>query len=44
MRELIFYLYAIPVPFRRILIHFIVIPLTALFNQRSCIYQLTKFT
>jgi hypothetical protein len=32
MRELILYLYAIPVPFKRILIHFIVVLLTALFN------------
>ena len=32
MQKLIFYLYAIPVLFKRILIRFIVIPLTALFN------------
>jgi hypothetical protein len=42
MQELILYLYAIPVPFKHTLIHFIVIPLTASFNQRSCVYQLTK--
>jgi hypothetical protein len=32
MREFVFYLYAIPVLFKRILIHFIVVPLTASFN------------
>jgi hypothetical protein len=32
MRELIFYLYAIPVPFKHTLIYFIIVPLTALFN------------
>jgi hypothetical protein len=44
MRELIFYLYAISIPFRHTLIHFIIVPLTALFDQQSCIHQLTKFT
>jgi hypothetical protein len=43
MQELVFYLYAIPIPFKRTLIFFIAVPLTALFNQRSCAYQLTKF-
>ena len=32
MRELILYLYAILIPFKRILIRFIKVPLTALFN------------
>jgi hypothetical protein len=32
MQELVFYLYAIPVPFKRILICFIAVPLTTLFN------------
>jgi hypothetical protein len=44
MRELILYLYAIPVLFKRTLIHFIVVPLTTLFNQRSYTHQLTEFT
>jgi hypothetical protein len=38
MREFVFYLYAIPVLFKHILIYFIVVPLTALFNQRSYVY------
>jgi hypothetical protein len=38
MRELILYLYAIPIPFKRMLIRFIAVPLTALFNQRSYTY------
>jgi hypothetical protein len=38
MRELVFYLYAIPVLFKHILIHFIAVPLTALFDQQSCVY------
>jgi hypothetical protein len=32
MQEFIFYLYAIPILFEHILIRFIVVPLTALFN------------
>jgi hypothetical protein len=32
MWELVLYLYAIFIPFKRILIYFIVVPLTALFN------------
>jgi hypothetical protein len=32
MWELVFYLYTIPIPFKRILIRFIAVPLTALFN------------
>ena len=38
MRELVFYLYTISVLFRRTLIYFIGILLTALFNQRSYIH------
>jgi hypothetical protein len=38
MRELILYLHAIPVPFKHILIRFIAVLLTALFNQQSYIY------
>jgi hypothetical protein len=38
MRELIFYLYTIPVPFKHTLIRFIAVLLTALFNQRSYTY------
>jgi hypothetical protein len=38
MRELILYLHAISVPFRHILIHFIIVPLTASFNQQSYVY------
>jgi hypothetical protein len=43
MQELVLYLYTIPVLFKRILIYFIAVLLTALFNQQSCVYQLTKF-
>jgi hypothetical protein len=38
MWELILYLYAIPVPFKHTLIRFIIVPLTALFDQQSCVY------
>ena len=38
MQKLILYLYAIPILFRRTLIYFIVVLLTALFNQQSYIY------
>jgi hypothetical protein len=44
MWELVFCLYAISIPFKRTLIRFIAVPLTASFNQRSCARQLTKFT
>jgi len=30
--ELVLYLHAIPIPFKRTLIYFVVVPLTALFN------------
>jgi hypothetical protein len=36
MRELILYLYTIPILFKHILIRFIAVLLTALFNQQSC--------
>ena len=42
MQKLIYYLYTIPVPFRRTLIRFIVVPLTTLFNQQSYTRQLTE--
>ena len=38
MRKLIFYLYIISILFKRTLICFIVVLLTTLFNQQSCVY------
>jgi len=35
MQELILCLHAIPIPFKHTLIHFIIVLLTALFNQQS---------
>jgi len=35
MQKLVLYSHAIPIPFKRTLIHFIIIPLTALFNQQN---------
>jgi len=42
MQELVLYLHAIPILFKYILIYFIIVLLTASFNQQNYTHRLTR--